>query len=44
MGGDRNRVRIVSAKGVDDWPEMDKQSVAARLAQEIAARLQTATA
>ncbi|WP_419907530.1 bifunctional phosphopantothenoylcysteine decarboxylase/phosphopantothenate--cysteine ligase CoaBC [Hoeflea sp.] len=44
MGGDRNRVRIVSAKGVDDWPEMDKQSVAARLAQEIAARFQTATA
>lgn len=44
MGGDRNRVRIVSTKGVDDWPEMDKQSVAARLAQEIAARFQTATA
>ena len=44
MGGDRNLVRIVSAGGVEDWPEMDKQSVAARLAQMIAERVQTAMA
>ena len=39
MGGDRNRVRIVSAGGVEDWPEMGKDEVAARLAALIAARL-----
>ena len=39
MGGNRNRVRIVSAKGVDDWPEMDKDAVAAKLAALVAARL-----
>ena len=36
MGGDHNRVRIVSASGIEDWPHMDKQSVAQRLAQSIA--------
>ena len=44
MGGDRNLVRIVSASGVEDWPEMDKQAVAARLAQRIAEALRTGTA
>ncbi|MEM9106216.1 MAG: bifunctional phosphopantothenoylcysteine decarboxylase/phosphopantothenate--cysteine ligase CoaBC [Pseudomonadota bacterium] len=44
MGGDRNLVRIVSNSGVEDWPEMDKQAVAARLAQRIAEALQTAIA
>ena len=39
MGGDRNRVRIVSAGGVEDWPEMGKDEVAERLAALIAARL-----
>ena len=39
MGGDRNRVRIVSAAGVEDWPEMSKGEVAARLAELIAAKL-----
>jgi phosphopantothenoylcysteine decarboxylase / phosphopantothenate---cysteine ligase len=39
MGGDRNRVRIVSASGVEDWPEMGKDDVAARLAETIAAKL-----
>jgi len=39
MGGDRNRVRIVSKSGVDDWPDMDKQAVAERIAAEIARRL-----
>ena len=39
MGGDRNRVRIVSAAGVEDWPEMGKDEVAEKLAALIAARL-----
>ena len=39
MGGDRNRVRIVSAGGVEDWPEMDKDEVADRLAALVAQRL-----
>lgn len=39
MGGDRNRVRIVSAGGVEDWPELAKDEVAERLALLIAARL-----
>ncbi len=43
MGGDRNRVRIVSKAGVEEWPEMSKDEVAARLAALIAARLKTVT-
>ena len=39
MGGDRNRVRIVSTDGVEDWPEMGKDEVAGRLAALIAERL-----
>ena len=41
MGGDRNRVRIVSKSGVEEWPEMGKDEVAARLAALIAERLRT---
>ncbi len=41
MGGDRNQVRIVSTDGVDEWPEMDKDEVARRLAAVIAGRLRT---
>jgi len=41
MGGDRNKVRIVSKTGVEEWPEMDKDEVAARLAALIAERLKT---
>ena len=40
MGGDRNRVHLVTADGVEDWPETSKEEVArhliARVAQEIA--------
>ena len=36
MGGDRNRVRIVSHDGIEDWEDMDKQAVARRLAMKIA--------
>jgi len=39
MGGDRNRVRIVSSDGVEDWPDLSKGEVADRLAQRIADRL-----
>lgn len=40
MGADRNRVRIVSAAGVEEWPEMGKHEVAERLASLIADRLE----
>ncbi|WP_322990903.1 phosphopantothenoylcysteine decarboxylase, partial [Hoeflea sp.] len=36
MGGDRNRVRIVSSDGVEDWPDLSKGEVAERLAKRIA--------
>ncbi|BCH28148.1 phosphopantothenate synthase [Mesorhizobium sp. L-8-10] len=39
MGGDRNRVKIVSKSGVEEWPDMTKQEVATRLAALIAERL-----
>lgn len=41
MGGDRNRVTIVSKAGIDTWPEMSKDGVAERLAALIAERLAT---
>jgi phosphopantothenoylcysteine decarboxylase/phosphopantothenate--cysteine ligase len=44
MGGDRNRVRIVSAAGVEEWPELGKEEVAARLASLIAEKLKTTAA
>jgi phosphopantothenoylcysteine decarboxylase/phosphopantothenate--cysteine ligase len=31
MGGDRNRVHLVTAEGVESWPELDKVEVARRL-------------
>lgn len=39
MGGDRNRVRIVSKNGVEEWPELTKSEVASRLAELIAKHL-----
>jgi phosphopantothenoylcysteine decarboxylase/phosphopantothenate--cysteine ligase len=39
MGGDRNSVHLVSADGIESWPEMSKTEVAARLVERIAARL-----
>ncbi len=41
MGGDRNRVRIVSKAGVEEWPEMSKDAVAAKLADLVAERLKS---
>jgi phosphopantothenoylcysteine decarboxylase/phosphopantothenate--cysteine ligase len=43
MGGDRNRVHLVSADGVEDWPEMTKNEVGARLAARIAEKLKGVT-
>lgn len=43
MGGDRNRVKIVSKTGIEEWPEMTKDEVAARLAALVAERLKTIT-
>ncbi len=42
MGGDKNRIHLVSAQGVEDWPEMSKQEVGARLAARIAEKLKGA--
>ncbi len=36
MGGDRNRITLLSAAGADPWPEMTKDEVAARLAALVA--------
>jgi phosphopantothenoylcysteine decarboxylase/phosphopantothenate--cysteine ligase len=41
MGGDRNRVKIVSKDGIEEWPELSKEAAAARLAALIADRLKT---
>ena len=37
MGGTRNRVHLITAEGVENWPEMAKSEVAARLVDRIAA-------
>ena len=42
MGGDRNRVHLVSQAGVEDWPDMTKNEVGARLAARIAEALKGA--
>ena len=39
MGGDHNRVHLVRVDGVDDWPELSKAEVAARLVAEAAETL-----
>jgi phosphopantothenoylcysteine decarboxylase/phosphopantothenate--cysteine ligase len=36
MGGHRNRVHLISAEGVEDWPEGAKEEVARRLVRRIA--------
>ncbi|MGQ0675493.1 MAG: bifunctional phosphopantothenoylcysteine decarboxylase/phosphopantothenate--cysteine ligase CoaBC [Rhodospirillales bacterium] len=42
FGGDRNTVHVVSAQGVEDWPAMSKDEVAARLARRIGEHLAAA--
>ena len=39
MGGSRNCVKIISAQGVDEWPDLSKDEVAGRLAALIASKL-----
>ena len=39
MGGSHNKVKIISATGVDEWPDLGKDEVADRLAMLIATRL-----
>jgi len=39
MGGHRNRVRLVTAEGVEDWPEAAKEEVARRLIARITQEL-----
>jgi phosphopantothenoylcysteine decarboxylase/phosphopantothenate--cysteine ligase len=35
MGGERNRVHLVTPSGVEDWPEMSKEEVARNLVSRI---------
>jgi phosphopantothenoylcysteine decarboxylase / phosphopantothenate---cysteine ligase len=39
MGGDRNTVHLITADGVESWPDESKDAVAARLVVRIAAAL-----
>lgn len=40
MGGTRNRVHLITAGGVEDWPEASKQDVARHLIARIAEELE----
>ena len=42
MGGDKNRVHLITAHGVEDWPQMDKADVGRRLTARIADALKGA--
>src|SRR3954468_13729776 len=42
MGGDRNRIHLISEAGTEDWPEMSKSEVGAQLAARIAQKLKGA--
>ena len=44
MGGDRNTVHLVTADGVESWPELDKAEVARRLVARAAEWLAEHTA
>lgn len=39
MGGDRNRVHLVTSRSVEDWPESSKEEVAKKLIERIAEAL-----
>jgi phosphopantothenoylcysteine decarboxylase/phosphopantothenate--cysteine ligase len=39
MGGPRNRVHLVTADGVEDWPEASKDRIATHLIERIAEEL-----
>jgi len=40
MGGDRNQVHLITAKGEESWPEMTKTEVAQRLVRRIVQQFQ----
>jgi phosphopantothenoylcysteine decarboxylase/phosphopantothenate--cysteine ligase len=40
MGGDRNQVHLITAKGEESWPEMTKIEVAQRLVRRIVRQFQ----
>ena len=42
MGGERNRIHLISESGTEDWPEMTKAEVGTRLAARIAEKLKGA--
>jgi phosphopantothenoylcysteine decarboxylase/phosphopantothenate--cysteine ligase len=42
MGGDRNRIHLISEAGTEDWPEMTKSEVGTQLAARIAQKLKGA--
>jgi len=42
MGGDKNRIHLISEAGTEDWPELTKTEVGLRLAQRIAEKLKGA--
>lgn len=44
MGGAENEVHLITASGVEDWPRLPKELVAARLADRIAQELNGASA
>jgi len=39
MGGHNNRIHLITAQGIEDWPEAAKEDVARRLVARIAAAL-----
>jgi phosphopantothenoylcysteine decarboxylase/phosphopantothenate--cysteine ligase len=39
MGGDTNRVHLVTGDGVEDWPEATKEDVARKLVDRVAEAL-----
>jgi phosphopantothenoylcysteine decarboxylase/phosphopantothenate--cysteine ligase len=39
MGGDRNRVHLVTETSIEDWPEASKSEVARRLVENIASQV-----
>ncbi|OLP45173.1 bifunctional phosphopantothenoylcysteine decarboxylase/phosphopantothenate synthase [Rhizobium oryziradicis] len=41
MGGERNRVKLITRDGIEDWPDMDKNTVADHLARKITQMLET---
>lgn len=43
FGGDHNTIHFITDAGVEEWPRLDKEAVARRLAERIAATLRPAT-